>query len=183
MQENEIGKNIVSLRERIGLSQADFASRINVSPSTLCRWEKGNVIPSLESIEDICSEFNVDRAELLSGDTTENVVVEVEKNGRKPAVIISAVIVALLTVIGLIYCFIPRYKVLESSELHVGKYGQELTIYVTPVFSYSHEGAEAYSRHIQKRYLNQEGVDALEVVICSSDEANREEYESFVYMK
>ncbi|WP_404383292.1 helix-turn-helix transcriptional regulator [Caenispirillum salinarum] len=40
--------NLLALRRTLGLSQAEFAKRLQTTQSTVCRWEKGHVAPSPE---------------------------------------------------------------------------------------------------------------------------------------
>jgi DNA-binding XRE family transcriptional regulator len=44
---------IVRLREGLGLTQREFAERVNVDKMTVSRWERGTVRPSAEALKAI----------------------------------------------------------------------------------------------------------------------------------
>ena len=54
-----IGERIVELRKEKGISQVDLAKKINVSPSTMCRWEKNERIPCEVDIQAMADFFSV----------------------------------------------------------------------------------------------------------------------------
>lgn len=45
-----MSNNIVSERKRIGLRQSDLAERLDVSKSTIERWEQGRGTPNAEQL-------------------------------------------------------------------------------------------------------------------------------------
>lgn len=55
------------IRKHFGLSQAQFARRINMSPGFISNAENGRCNMSENTIKDICSSFNVERDWLLYG--------------------------------------------------------------------------------------------------------------------
>lgn len=50
---------IKELREKLGISQAELANKINVVRSTICQYEKGTREPSYEVIQKLADFFNV----------------------------------------------------------------------------------------------------------------------------
>lgn len=61
----DIGKKIVMIRKNKGISQKKFAEMLNWDPSNLVRIEKGRVIPSLKSIEEIAEKLGVPPSYLI----------------------------------------------------------------------------------------------------------------------
>ena len=61
----EIGKRIKYFRERAGLSQKEFAQRINMKNTTVSNWEQGVSRPNADILSDICMTLNVPPDELL----------------------------------------------------------------------------------------------------------------------
>ena len=55
------------LRTNLGLTQADFGNRINISQNYVWMIEKGERVPGGRTIKDICREFNVNEVWLRSG--------------------------------------------------------------------------------------------------------------------
>lgn len=59
-----------TLRNEHGWTQADLASKINVSPKTIGAWERGTREPPIETITNLSDIFNVS-ADYLLGKTKE----------------------------------------------------------------------------------------------------------------
>lgn len=62
-----IGKRIRELRQRLGMSQADFCSKIGVKQSPLSQMESGKILPSIETISNIIRIFNISYSWLIDG--------------------------------------------------------------------------------------------------------------------
>lgn len=58
---------IKQLRQDLGLTQADFASRISVSNVSVSLMERGERNPSPQTIQLICQQFHVRREWLVEG--------------------------------------------------------------------------------------------------------------------
>lgn len=59
---------VISVRRRLNLSQKQLATAINVSYSTINRWENGHVVPSnlaVKSFYDFCENNFIDIPEGL----------------------------------------------------------------------------------------------------------------------
>ncbi len=56
------------LREELGLSQAQFAKKINIGSSTIASYERGVRTPVSAILELICREFGVNKDWLLTGE-------------------------------------------------------------------------------------------------------------------
>ena len=54
-----VSNNLVRLRKASGLTQADLAKQINYSDKAISRWEKGEVIPDLETIYALSEVYHV----------------------------------------------------------------------------------------------------------------------------
>lgn len=63
-----IREKLIKIRSDSGLSQQDFAEKLNISRQTVTRWESGKSTPSSAQILNICREFGLDANELLSGE-------------------------------------------------------------------------------------------------------------------
>ena len=57
----ELSVRIRELRGYLNLSQAVFAGPLNLSPTHIARFERGESIPSPETLDAICKAFSVDR--------------------------------------------------------------------------------------------------------------------------
>ena len=56
MDKNSIGKKIRAARQRLGLSQAEFAKRIGTSPKSLSSWERGAYLVDVIMLNTIAKE-------------------------------------------------------------------------------------------------------------------------------
>lgn len=65
----QLSERIKELRTSMGLSQADLASKVNVSMHTVFRWEKGQNQPNAQELSAISAFFNVS-ADYLLGKTS-----------------------------------------------------------------------------------------------------------------
>lgn len=63
----EIGTKLNQLRKLSGMTQEQFAEKLNVSRQTISKWETGNTSPDLDSIVRICKIFHVSSDDLLMG--------------------------------------------------------------------------------------------------------------------
>ena len=68
MNKAELGERVKIIRKHFGLSQAQFAQKVNRSPGYLSNLEKGNSGISEETAKIICTAFGVNEEWLLSGE-------------------------------------------------------------------------------------------------------------------
>lgn len=62
-----LGTRIASLRQSFGLSQAELARRLHISPSAIGMYEQGRREPSVDTLIALSREFGVSLDYLLSG--------------------------------------------------------------------------------------------------------------------
>ena len=76
-----IPNNIIKLRKTQGLTQLDLGKRVNYSDKAVSRWEKGEVLPDVETLQRISEVFNVPMSYLLeSHDENEVQIPKTEKS-------------------------------------------------------------------------------------------------------
>ena len=80
----EIGKNIVSLRKKSGLSQEELAEKVGVARQTISKWELGETSPDLKQAKELSKIFKVSLDELADNDIKE-ILVEKTTNTEKLA--------------------------------------------------------------------------------------------------
>jgi len=90
MNAEKTGGFIRELRKEQGLTQQQFADRINVSDKAVSRWETGRGFPDIGYLEDIASALGVSvpeilRGERFAGQITESDVKEVSSAGISAA--------------------------------------------------------------------------------------------------
>lgn len=69
MDQVKIGKFIQALRKEKGLTQKDLADQIGVSDKTVSKWECGNGLPDMASMDALCKMLNISINELISGES------------------------------------------------------------------------------------------------------------------
>lgn len=74
-----IAKNLINLRKKHNLTQGELAEKLNYSDNAVSRWERGEVTPSIETLEQISKLFNISITSLFEN----NVVEKVEKNKKR----------------------------------------------------------------------------------------------------
>lgn len=63
------GERLKELRKKAGMTQKELGSKINVTKVSICCYEKGSRIPSLDTLLDIAALFKVDLNYLIGNDT------------------------------------------------------------------------------------------------------------------
>ena len=61
-------ENIKALRKFLGITQDEFAIKIDVHRVTLAKFEQGELKPAFDTLEKICGAFKVNIGWLVSGD-------------------------------------------------------------------------------------------------------------------
>jgi len=79
MDNKSFSETLIRLRKEKGLTQADVAERLSVSPQAVSKWEKGDSFPDVSLLAPLARLFGVSVDELLSGEKPTKVeVVEPE---------------------------------------------------------------------------------------------------------
>lgn len=89
-----IGTNIKELRKANKLTQSELAEKLSYSNKAISRWESGEVIPDVSTLNKICDVFNIPIAQIFEANVTEK---KVKKNykfqiGNKLAITLLAVL-------------------------------------------------------------------------------------------
>ena len=72
-----ISDNIKALRMQKGMTQKTLADMLHVTPQAVSRWENGDVEPSVDTISEIATIFEVTIDEIVNGSDKKN---ETEKD-------------------------------------------------------------------------------------------------------
>ena len=60
-----LGEKIINLRSSAGLSQEEFAEKVNVSRQSVSKWEMNQALPQIDKVLLICKLFGITTDELL----------------------------------------------------------------------------------------------------------------------
>ena len=67
MNQYVTGAVIKQLREKANFTQAELATKLNVSSKTISKWETAKGYPDISLLEPLAKVFNVSLTELISG--------------------------------------------------------------------------------------------------------------------
>lgn len=108
-----VSENIITLRKQKQLTQIDLAKKINYSDKAVSRWENGEVIPDVETLQKISQVFGVPVSYMLEKHEVEEKGINLLKNPNQLImqflavcvawVIISVVFVYLQLIYGYIF--------------------------------------------------------------------------------
>ena len=140
----EIGKKIMNLRKKNGLSQEELAEKIDVARQTISKWELGETSPDIKQAKKLARIFKVSLDELTDNDI-KDILVEKTSNTEKLAGIILKLmkfmivfviaVPILLIVLRIIFKNIYEHNsgrlmnVSISCTLHDEKYGYNFVYY------------------------------------------------------
>ena len=68
LDRNKLGQLILKLRRSRDLSLDSMGELLHVSGRTIRRWEKGEIIPTMDDIINICNEFDISLEEVFEGE-------------------------------------------------------------------------------------------------------------------
>lgn len=93
-----IANNICNLRKNNNMTQSDLAEKLHYSDKAISRWERGDTMPSVEVLCELCDLFGVNLSYLVSKDSTITPPKKDTKIGNK--VVISLLAISLIWLIA-----------------------------------------------------------------------------------
>lgn len=122
MNKEKIGKYIKFLREKNNLTQEELAKKVPVTRDAVSKWETGRIIPDIETLIILSNIFDVSIENLLSGEESNNAVVNLYKDNIKlhKKVGILLLVTILIIIIFLIYYFFNNYNSFKFYNLTGG---------------------------------------------------------------
>ena len=172
----EIGKKIMDLRKKSGLSQEELAEKIGVARQTISKWELGETSPDLKQSKELSKIFNVSLDELVDNDI-KDVLVEKTSNTEKLAGLILklmkfAIVFVILVAILLIGLSIIFKNIHESNSgrlmdisitcnIHDETYSYEF-VYFEATGEIKEAGGDAYLSNIISFDNTSDAYEALD---------------------
>ena len=174
----EIGKKIMNLRKKNGLSQEELAEKIGVARQTISKWELGETSPDLKQSKELSKIFGVSLDELTDNDI-KNILVEKTSNTEKLAglilnlikfmVVFIIAVPILLIILRIIFKNIYEHNsgrlmnVSIECNIHNETYGYEFNFFET-TGEIKEAGGDGYLANITDldRYSN--AYQALDVI-------------------
>lgn len=103
-----VTRNLLKLRKKNKLTQAELAEKLNYSDKAVSRWESGEVVPDVETLNKIAEVYQVELSALFDADLdTENMVklTKAQTANRVAIVCLGISIVWLIAVVAYIYIY------------------------------------------------------------------------------
>ena len=104
-----VAKNIATLRKESNLTQIELAQKINFSNKAISRWEQGEVLPDIETIQKLSEIFNVPISSILE-EQDDNKKRKISKLTKKDILSHIFLICEIWVVIGVIYAYLNISK-------------------------------------------------------------------------
>ena len=100
-----ISTNITHLRKSNGLTQVELAHRINFSDKAVSRWEKGEVLPDIETIQKLSEIFKVPMTAILEKQTDTGA--KTKRNISKQEILSQFLLIfEIWTILSVIYAYL-----------------------------------------------------------------------------
>jgi len=174
----EIGKIIMNLRKKNGLSQEELAEKVDVARQTISKWELGETSPDIKQAKKLARIFKVSLDELTDNDI-KDILVEKTSNTEKLAgiilklmkfmIIFVIAIPFLLIVLRIVFKNIYEYNsgrlmnVSISCTLHDEKYGYEF-VYYENTGQIKEAGGDGYLINITDANRYEDAYQALDKI-------------------
>ena len=130
-----VGENLIALRKANHLTQFELAEKLNYSDKSISKWENGDTLPDLETLNELCKFYGV-TLDYLTHEVHENKNQFIIEDKRM--VINKAMIVALIdSIIWMIATIIFVYSIVLKKDTPywiVYVYSVPATCLVTAVF-------------------------------------------------
>lgn len=132
----KFSEKIMKLRRQKGLSQEEFANKLNVSRQAIYKWETEQSVPDIKNVQEICKIFNVSIEYLLNDDLDEEIIKEnpnkIKKNMIKIVLkIIVCLLIFYLLIVIIKFCLLSRimWKSSKCESINTGKREGKIVTY------------------------------------------------------
>ena len=122
-----VAKNLIKIRKQNGLTQAELSNKINYSDNAISRWEKGEVLPSLETLQTLSLIYNVPLSYFIEEHTDEQTRIFNMKKRSLYFAIMASAILSVISVCFLIFLLLYDYT---------GKYYYNVLTWGAPIIAY-----------------------------------------------
>lgn len=122
-----VSKNLIKLRKQNGLTQAELAAKINYSDNSISNWEKGDVLPSLETLQTLAGVYNVPLSYFIEEHIDEQTKKYNKKKYSLSFAIMASAILSVITICLLIFFILHN---------HTGEYYYPALAWGLPLVAY-----------------------------------------------
>lgn len=122
-----IGKNIAEYRKIAGLSQIDFAEKLNYSDKAVSKWERGESLPDVVVLKQIADFFGITLNDLAGYNNKKNKIIPSLKK------LLQNKILAILFSVGIVWLFATIVFVVLNLANVLVEYAWLSFIYALPI--------------------------------------------------
>ena len=122
-----VSKNLIKIRKQNGLTQVDLSNKINYSDNAISRWEKGEVLPSLEILQTLSLIYGVSLSYFIEEHEDEQAKIFNAKKRSLYFAIMSSAILSVLSVSLLLFLLLHNYT---------GKYYFNCFFWTAPIIAF-----------------------------------------------
>lgn len=98
-----VANNIVTLRKQNGYTQIELSEKINYSDKAISRWEKGEVLPDIETLDNLANIFDVPLSYMLEEHQDAKPVSNSQLTNKLAVALVSISVVWLVATIVFVY--------------------------------------------------------------------------------
>ena len=110
----EIGKKIMELRKKQGLSQEELAEKVGVARQTISKWELGETSPDLKQSKVLSNIFKVSLDELADNDIKDILVEKTSNTEKLAGIILKLIRIMVIFIIIAPLLYITLYIVVKN---------------------------------------------------------------------
>ena len=104
-----VSKNLIKIRKQNNLTQVDLSNKINYSDNAISRWEKGEVLPSLEILQTLSLIYGVPLSYFIEEHEDEQAKIYNSKKRSLYFAIMSSAILSILSISALLFLLLHNY--------------------------------------------------------------------------
>lgn len=104
-----VAQNLVNLRKQHNLKQTDLAKKINYSDKAISRWENGEVMPDVETLEAIAKVYGVPTSYLIEPHSDEDCP-KTNKPTKNDVLLHIFLLCVLWTILAIVFVYIQTFK-------------------------------------------------------------------------
>ncbi len=98
-----VAENLAALRKEHGLTQAQLAEKFNYSDKAVCRWERGDTLPDINTLCSLAEFYGVTMNHLVDRSFDASLSDNKEKNLFKYRLLISVMLVAVIWLFATVF--------------------------------------------------------------------------------
>ena len=100
-----IAFNLTYLRKKAGLKQSDIAKKLNYSDKMISKWEKGDIVPSVENLCALCDIYGVSLDAMVRSKIEDAEAIEAtnKKRNKNNKIIISLLAMSVVWIVATVF--------------------------------------------------------------------------------